>query len=158
MKLIDKLQFIVVKYRHNRYEVIIMLYITGIHALNLNCSLNTPGDWHQSAIQWHTLKTKHSTDSIWGDYGIEMNENVPKNPGIYHTANHIRACLDLIYDGNFVIPQGMRKNFIVVDQYDNEIFEKVAMLRFQNNWRDIDQFMCKEYLMKWVRFKELIGI
>lgn len=135
-----------------------MIYITGIHALNLNCSLDTPGDWHQSAIQWHTMNIKHSTETIWGDYGIETNAHVPKNPGIHYAANHIRACLDLIYDGNFVIPQGMRKNFIVVDQYDNEIFEKVAMLATRSNWQDVDQFMCKEYLMKWVRFKELIGL
>lgn len=29
-----------------------MEYISGIHALNLICNLDTCGDWHQSAIQW----------------------------------------------------------------------------------------------------------
>jgi len=135
-----------------------MEYITGIHALNLNCSLDTPGDWHQSAIQWHTPKTKYVDDTIWLDYGIETNSHVPENPGTYYAANHIRACLDLIHDGNFAIPQGMRKNFIVHDKYDDEIFEKVAMLRTHDNWDNIDKFMCKEYFMKWVRFRDLKGL
>ena len=135
-----------------------MEYITGIHALNLNCSLDTPGDWHQSAIQWHTPKTKNINESIWLDYGIETNSYIPENPGTYYTANHIRACLDLIHDGNFVIPQGMRKNFIVHDKYDDEIFEKVGMLKNHDNWEKIDKFMCEEYFMKWVRFKELKGL
>jgi hypothetical protein len=47
----------------------------------------------------------------------------------------------------------MRKNFIVSDKYDDEIFEKVAMLKNHPNWENIDGFMCNEYYMKWVRFK-----
>jgi hypothetical protein len=30
-----------------------MLYLSGIHALNLPCSLLTCGDWHTSGINWH---------------------------------------------------------------------------------------------------------
>ncbi|WP_273235640.1 hypothetical protein [Ileibacterium valens] len=32
-----------------------MQYLTGIHALNLNCDLGTPGDWHQSGIRWDVV-------------------------------------------------------------------------------------------------------
>lgn len=35
-----------------------MRYITGIHALNLPCKLETSGDWHISAIQWDFPKVK----------------------------------------------------------------------------------------------------
>ena len=135
-----------------------MEYITGIHALNLKCSLDTPGDWHQSAIQWHTPMTKYADETAWLDYGIEINTHVPENPGTHYVANHIRACLDLIFDGNFTILKGMRKDYIVYDKYDVEIFEKVTMLKNHPNWEDIDEFMCGEYFMKWVRFKDLKGM
>ena len=135
-----------------------MEYITGIHALNLNCSLDTPGDWHQSAIQWHTLKTKKTNETVWADYGIETNSHIPENPGTFYTANHVRACLDLIYDGNFITIQGMRDNFIAHDKYNSEIFERIITLITHDNWKNIDNFMCKEYLMKWVRFKKTKGL
>jgi len=32
-----------------------MQYLTVIHALNLNCDLGTPGDWHQSGIRWDVV-------------------------------------------------------------------------------------------------------
>ncbi len=51
-----------------------MLYITGIHALNLNFSLLTCGDWHQSGIQWRNIPLFKSDNRILGDYGIEFNK------------------------------------------------------------------------------------
>jgi hypothetical protein len=74
-----------------------MEYITGIHALSLNCSLDTSGDWHTLAIQWHTPNKKNTKDSIWLDYEIETNSRVPGTPGTHYAANHIRACLDLTH-------------------------------------------------------------
>ncbi len=48
-----------------------MKYISGIHALNLRCSLQTCGDWHQSGIQWKMPTVRESSNSLFGDYGIE---------------------------------------------------------------------------------------
>ena len=134
-----------------------MKYISGIHALNLTCALETCGDWHQSAIQWENPRMKESAGSIFGDYGIEKNHRIPGHDELYNVANHIRALLDLMQDGQFSIAQGMRRDFIGNDAYDTEIFEKVMLLREAPNWREIDRFMEKEYLMKWVQFKGETG-
>ena len=48
-----------------------MQYLSGIHALNLQCSLDTSGDWHQSAFRWKDLDWRESDGSLWGDYGID---------------------------------------------------------------------------------------
>jgi len=56
-----------------------MKYITGIHALNLSCELETCGDWHQSAIQWVHPTILESIGSIFGDYGIEHNKPIPEH-------------------------------------------------------------------------------
>ena len=130
-----------------------MQYITGIHALNLNCSLDTPGDWHQSAIQWTKPRMRESTGSIFGEYGIEQNSHIPENPGNFFAANHIRALLDLLEEGNFPTAQGMRDNFIDNPKYTKEIFRKVMLLKGLSHWKKIDKFMGKEYMMEWVKFK-----
>ena len=78
-----------------------MKYITGIHALNLRCSLETCGDWHQSGIQWTRPTIRDSAESVFGDFGIEKNSNVPENPGTHWVADHIRALLDLLAEQSF---------------------------------------------------------
>jgi len=78
-----------------------MRYITGIHALNLPCSLLTSGDWHQSGLRWEKITYRDTEDSIFGDWGIEQCSVVPKHEGTYAVANHIRALLDLLEIGNF---------------------------------------------------------
>jgi len=47
-----------------------MQYITGIHALNIPCSLDTTGDWHSSWIQWKHPRIRDTEDSIFGEYGL----------------------------------------------------------------------------------------
>jgi hypothetical protein len=131
-----------------------MRYLSGIHALNLNCSLDTCGDWHQSALRWRDLDWRESEGSFWHDYGIETNSCIPEHPGVYHTANHIRALLDLLYDGNFAVAQGMRDDFICNDKYTNEIFDKVIQMRVLPNWKEIDLFMGREYFCRWLDYKE----
>lgn len=131
-----------------------MLYLSGIHALNLNCELDTCGDWHQSAIQWEKLNLYESSGSLWGDYGIENNKQIPEHTELFNTANHIRALLDLLYEGKFSVAQGMRKDFICTDKYNDEIFEKVSMMTYLPHWKDIDKFMCKEYKCLWLDYKE----
>lgn len=133
-----------------------MEYISGIHALNLNCGLLTCGDWHQSGIQWHTPYTLESSDSIFGDYGIEFGKRIPESDGTFMVANHIRALLDLLEQGKFSLAQGMRDDFICNADYTNEIFEKVWALRGMSHWDEIDRFMGKEYFAEWLDFKEAV--
>ena len=129
-----------------------MKYITGIHALNLNCSLETCGDWHQSGIQWERPTIRESSDSIFGDYGIEENEHIPENPGRHFTANHIRAILDLLSEGNFGYAQGMKEDFICNEKYTPEIFKKVFLLSKFPHWDKIKKFMGREYGVQWLNF------
>ena len=131
-----------------------MKYITGIHALNLACELETPGDWHTSALKWENISTKESENSTWGNYGIECNRTIPfLSPAPkYNIANHIRALLDLIEEGNFAVAQGMNKDYICNDSYNEEIFDKVFLLRQSKIWNDINKFMEREYLMQWVNY------
>lgn len=103
-----------------------MKYISGIHALNLRCSLETCGDWHASGIQWKNLNVRESSNSVFGDYGIEDNSSVPGHPGKHKAANHIRALLDLAADGAFGYAQGMKNELICNDSYTPEVFFKIV--------------------------------
>ena len=134
-----------------------MLYITGIHALNLPCSLLTCGDQHRSGLQWKNPRFRESDGSLFGDYGIESCSYVPENEGTYPVANHIRALLDLLEVGNFGIAQGMN-DFISNDDYNDEVFNKVALMKGLPHWGDIDRFMGLEYYCKWLDFKESGGL
>ncbi len=135
-----------------------MEYITGVHALNLNCALDTCGDWHQSAIQWERPTTRLTEDSVFGEYGIETGVHIPEHgQKTYAAANHIRALLDLLVEGKFTLAQGMRDDFICNDAYNEEIFRKVLLLRDKENWKKIDDFMCREYRMAWIRFKRKVS-
>ncbi len=135
-----------------------MHYITGIHALNLPCSLPTCGDWHRFGIQWSKPTIRESSDSIFGDYGIEDCTVVPGRPGSHKVANHIRALLDMVAEGQFGYAQGMRKDFICNDSLDNEIFSKVLLLQNSPRWREINRFMGREYAMRWLRFLDSKGL
>jgi len=135
-----------------------MLYITGIHALNLPCSLLTCGDWHCSSIQWKKPTMRESEHSLFGDYGIELNVTIPEHDDKYAAANHIRALLDLIELGKFSVAQGMNRDFICNDDYNDEIFAKVSLMSTFPNWPEIDHFMGKEYYSKWLKYKRKVGL
>ena len=129
-----------------------MKYISGIHALNLRCSLQTCGDWHQSGIQWKMPTVRESSNSLFGDYGIEKNSYVPEHEGACNTANHIRACLDLLAEGNFGYAQGVRNELICNDSYTPEIFKTVYVLKNLKHWDKISEFMGKDYGLQWLNF------
>lgn len=131
-----------------------MRYITGIQALNLPCSLETSGDWHLTTTHWEELKMLDTETSPFGTYGIEKRNRVPFHPGEHFCANHIRACLDLIEQGNFSSAQGMRDDYICNESYNKEIFEKVMLLKNRPNWDEIKNFMGREYKCKWLDFLE----
>jgi hypothetical protein len=135
-----------------------MLYLSGIHALNLPCSLLTCGDWHTSGINWHSYVLLESEGSLFGDYGIERNKTIPDNPGTFNVANHIRALLDLLVQGKYTIAQGMNEDFICNDSYTEEVFQKVVLMKSLRNWPEIDRFMGREYCSEWLKFKERKGV
>lgn len=80
-----------------------MKYVTLLHALNIPCRLDTFGDWHKEALDWRKIHVFESNDSIFKDYGIELNKTIPCNEEKYNVANHIRACLDMLDIGNFAL-------------------------------------------------------
>ena len=130
-----------------------MQYISGLHALNVPCHLETCGDWHlpppvseQHPLLWNSER------SLFGEEGIEKGREY--HGRIYPIANHIRACLDMLQAGDFSNLQGMRHDYICTDRYDDKIFHDVWKMRVLPSWEAIDHFMEKEYLMKWVRFRE----
>ena len=135
-----------------------MRYITGIHALNLPCSLQTCGDWHSSALRWENITFRDTETAFFKDYGIEPQKRIPEHDETYAVANHIRALLDLLETGKFSVAQGMNADFICNDAYTEEIFNKVSMLRSLPNWPEIDRFMGREYHAKWLKYKRRVNI
>ena len=126
-----------------------MIYLTGIQALNLPCKLDTCGDWHCSGLRWDVLNLRDTKDTLFGDYGIELNKTIPEHTEQYNVANHIRALLNLIGDGNFSAAQGMKNDFICNDAYNEEIFSMVYKLCSKENWDKIYDFIHKEYKRSW---------
>ena len=131
-----------------------MKYITGSHALNLSCALETTGDWHTSALRWEKISFKESEESIFKDWGIEFEHEIPEHAEKYAVANHIRAILDLLEDGKFTVAQGMREDFICDEQYTPLILEMVWKLRSCTHWIEIDKLMKREYRLTWISYKE----
>ena len=127
-----------------------MQYITGIHALNLPCGLDTCGAWHCSAIQWGSPTVAESDGSVFGTYGLEYNKPIPEHDGLYTVANHIRALLDMLVMRQYGYAQGMCECYLGTGEYDTEIFSQVLKLRYLPYWGEIDEFMCKEYMFKWI--------
>ncbi|WP_304857489.1 MULTISPECIES: hypothetical protein [Bacteria] len=133
-----------------------MRYITDIHALNLPCSLGTTGDWHTSALQWDRLRIRESEESPWGDWGIESPSaaRVPQHEGMrFNVANHVRALADMIAAHRFTVAQGASEAFLDGNDYDNELFSHIIMLKGTPGWGEIDSFMRKEYRLAWVDFE-----
>lgn len=131
-----------------------MKYISGIHALNIPCELDTCGDWHVSSLKWENITLMDSEDSIFGNYGIEKNKIIPEHSEKYNVANTLRAILDLMYLGKTGYLIGFKEDFICNNKYTYELFEKVLLLKNCDNWNEIDKLMTTEYYNQWVKYKE----
>lgn len=130
-----------------------MLYLTGMHALNIVCSLNTCGVSNESELEWKNVDFAESEERFFKEYGIESDVRIPEHKDKICVANHIRALLDLLELEQFDTAKGMRR-FIGNSQYDEEVFNRVYMMKSLDHWKDIDHFMEKEYMIHWVNFKE----
>ena len=131
-----------------------MFYLSGIHALNIEDSLDTCGDWHTSSLDWGNITLLDSSESQFRDWGIESNKVIPGNEGVFNVANTLRAILDLMEKGCLEYLKGFREDFICTDRYDYEFFSKVCMLRGSSNWHKIDELMKREFMFKWDNYKE----
>ena len=133
-----------------------MIYLTGTHALNLTCSLETCGDWHTSALAWKELHLSDTDNSIYGSWGIESEIKAP-NGKMYKHADHLRAILDIMEDDKwFMLRQmkGFKEDFICTDIYDDIFMSKVFMLKYKSNWEEINKLMKMEYKCKWLKYLE----
>ena len=135
-----------------------MQYISGVHALNLPCSLQTCGDWHCSALRWRDITFRDTKASFFKDYGIEFHKRIPEHEETYAVANHIRALLDLLETEKFTVAQGMNNDFICNDDYTEEVFNKVALMKALPHWQNIDRFMGREYYSKWLDYKKRVNL
>ncbi|MFT8705475.1 hypothetical protein [Bifidobacterium aquikefiricola] len=129
-----------------------MKYVTGLHALNLGDRTVTPGDWHFSALDWRHPFTLEADSSPFASWRIGL-QDVP-GMGIVPTADHIRACVDLIEQGHYGEAQGMREDYIDDDSFSPEIMRMIWKLRNRDEWPLIDQFMGREYQCQWLDFKQ----
>ena len=130
-----------------------MLYLSGIHALNIENSLNTCGDWHTSALDWSNIKLVDSSNSMFGDWGIEMNKSIPEHTELYNVADDLRAILDLMQkEENLGYLKGFRDDFICTDEYNDIFFQKVILLRNLKHWHNIDELMQREFMFEWQNF------
>ena len=129
-----------------------MKYISGVHALNIENSLNTCGDWHASALNWNTIKLRESNESIFGDWGIEPNKRIPEHTELYNVADDLRAILDILVDGNTRYLRGFRNDFLCTDEYNDIFFDKVYMLKSLEHWDNIDELMRKEFMFEWLNY------
>lgn len=130
-----------------------MLYLSGIHALNIENTLNTCGDWHTSALDWSNIKLADSSNSVFEDWGIEMNKSIPEHTELYNVADDLRAILDLMQkEENLGYLKGFRDDFICTDEYNDIFFQKVILLRNLKHWHNIDELMQREFMFEWQNF------
>lgn len=64
-------------------------------------------------------------------------------------ANDLRAILDLMESGKTSWLKGFRNGFICTDEYNTELFNKVAMLKGNMHWKSIDTLMKREFMGQW---------
>ena len=129
-----------------------MKYITGIHALNIPCSLETGGDWHMFGIQWGKPTMMDTDTAFFGNLWSEQHKIPPDFQRLVPVANHIRACLDLLELRDYINLQGMKEDYICHNDYQDLIFSQVLKMRSLPYWKEISRFMESEYFMDWVRF------
>lgn len=148
-----------------------MKYITKYYALNLNCSLKTNGDWHQSALDWNLdkIQWKESKESVLNEWGIEKTNTIPSHQGEFYFANTLRACADLIEEAaNLAIKENGYKPFkclklmydewIGTPQYNEEFFNNIILFKEHPAWNYIEYFINSEFRIEWINFAKKNGI
>jgi len=52
----------------------------------------------------------------------------------------------------------MNDSFIGNEKYDQEVFSQVLKLSKTKNWKDIDDFLLKEYRLKWLNYRKRVFV
>ena len=86
------------------------------------------------------------------DYGIEADREIPRLAGVHNVANHIRAVLDLLAEGEINHLSGLKREILANDELSAELFDKVAELHTENVWNQVSWFMGCEYGIEWLDF------
>lgn len=128
-----------------------MIYLTGIPALHVSCSLDTCGASEGSEVEWKEANFVESSEMFFKEYGIESDVQIPEHKDKVCVANHIRAYLDLLAMGKLEEAEGMCQ-FIGNVEYNAEIFEKVYSMKSLPHWKEIERFMEAEYRINWIHF------
>lgn len=128
-----------------------MKYLTGIYGLNIG-QAETCGDWHRLALNWSNAEFLESNGSFFGDYRIQAGRKIPQHEGTHYVADHIRCCLDMIYQQRFSLVTGMRHDFICNEKFTVEIFLQVREMQSLPYWGAIYDFMLLEYGFDWAIF------
>lgn len=127
-----------------------MLYVSGLHALSVLDVINVA---RYPSIDWDTLDIRNSSDSVFGNYGIDSHKVEIENKGKFHIANKVRVLLDYIESrvdlSNLI---DAKKDLGLTEDNILELFDKVFLLRFKYNWFSIEDYMKKEFMWEWNKY------
>ena len=134
-----------------------MKYISGYLAMGVECELPTPGKWNitkQEFLDDELFKSRESDDSPFKNFGIEKDKLVPyREFCCFNVANHVRAYLDMLYDGEFELLDGMFAECINNAKARQDIFMCVyGKLRHLACFSKVNEFMEKEFGNAWYSY------
>lgn len=134
-----------------------MKYITGTTAFCIPCDLNSPCKWNATKKDFENITLAESDDSVLKDYGIETDKIIPYHPDeeLYNVANHVRAYLDLLLNGDYETLASIECS----PDVRFEMFKQVRRLLARNDiptvaYIGIDNFMQETYGSLWRSFGE----
>ena len=131
-----------------------MKYISGTHALNIHHLVDdpTPGDWHSRCLDWSAIPMRETSESVFGEWGVREIPVEQLNGERAYVATHARAILDAIESNQMLGFQGFQEDWICDDRVGREIMGKAVRLSSSPHWPAIDEFLKREYRMKWMEF------
>lgn len=138
-----------------------MQYITGYLAFGIPCELPTPGKWNitkQEYLDENLFKLRDSDESPFKDYGIEKNKIVPHREFcLFNIANHVRAYVDMLYDGQFDMMRDLFFECINNAKAREDIFMLVyGKLRKLDCYKEVNEFMTEEFGNAWLAYVDAI--
>lgn len=139
-----------------------MRYVTGIIALGTECELNTPGLWNipkETFIDEKMCKNVESDESPFKDWGIEQNKIIKyREFCLFNVANHVRAYVDMLYDGKFDELKDVFFEAINDSKSRQDIFMLVyGKLRHLAQFKKINEFMEQEFGNAWLSYMDAIN-
>lgn len=131
-----------------------MLYISGLPAFAVTCELESCGLWNipkSYFLDEEIFKMRDSEKSPFGNWGIEKNKLVPyREFCTYDVANHVRAYVDLLYEGQFEVCKDLFFEAINNAKCRLDIFTLVnGKLRGLPEYPAIFAFMDNEFGNAW---------